>query len=113
MAGIWFCFQRVFAPPGVPILDEFGIALERFGRREFLGPEFAPKTSLRIAKSCETALSRNSGTSERDNLPRIPQLFEQLSGKIHSEEDFIEIVSCSKRLIMCGKLSKQTDAISR
>lgn len=106
MSGIRLCFQRVLASPRVPVLDEFGIALKRFSGRKFFRPEFAPETSLGIAKGGKTAFGRNTCASERNNASSLAQFFEQRIGKIHGENDFIEIVSCSKRLIMSEDLLK-------
>ena len=87
--------------------------MKRFSSGEFFRPEFAPETSLRVAKSGEAALGRNAGPGDGDNLSGPPELFEECFGKIHGENDFIEIVSCSKLLIINEALSNSGGAIFR
>src|SRR5215469_14884202 len=103
MAGVWFHLERVLASPGVPILDEFWITLKRFCGSELFRSEVAPQSGLGVAKSGEPAFGRNPRASQRDKLLRAPQFFEERSRKIHAQNDFIEVVTCSKLLIMSGR----------
>src|SRR4029077_8663070 len=40
--SVWVCLERGFTSRGVPILDEFRIALKRFSSRELFRSEFTP-----------------------------------------------------------------------
>src|SRR5215470_11336180 len=73
---VWLCLERVLTSPGVPILNEFRIALERFRGREFFRPELAPEPGLSVAKSGEPAFGRNPGAGQRDKFLCAPQLFD-------------------------------------
>src|SRR5207245_4373129 len=83
MAKVWFCFERLLTPRGIPIPNQFRISSERFRRRQLFRFEFAPKSSLRVAESGESACGRDSGASECDNFPRVAQRIDKRRREIH------------------------------
>ena len=83
MSGIRFCFECLFAPPRVPLLNEFRISPECFGGRDLFRFKFAPKTSLSVAEGGEPAFGGNSSSSEDDNFRRVAQRSDERRSKIH------------------------------
>ena len=60
-----------FAPPRVPIPDEFGIAGKRIGRGEVFGLVLRPQAGLRVAEGAESAFLRGAGSSQRDQFDNL------------------------------------------
>src|SRR5256885_17177338 len=71
MCRVWFGFERLLPPPLVPILNKFWIPLKGIGSGELFRFKFAPEPGLRVAKSSEAALGRNSSASQGDDSSSI------------------------------------------
>ena len=93
MAGIRLCVEGLLAPPRVPVLHEFWIALERFGSRKLFRFEFAPETRLGVAESRQSTFRRDSRACQGDDSPSAAQLLKQRLGKIHGQNDLMEVVT--------------------
>jgi hypothetical protein len=67
-----------FAPPRVPVPDEFRIARERRRRRELLRIVFRPEPGLRIAKRRHAGFGGNARAGQRGDHARTAQARDEL-----------------------------------
>ena len=95
MPRVWPHAFDGFAPPGVPVPDEFGVAGKRLRRGKILRLILRPQAALRITEGAETAFLRDSSPGQRDQfqagarggLPSPAEEGDQFGGKRHGETD--------------------------
>ena len=76
-----FGLGHQLAPPGVPLPNQLGIALEGLGCGEFLWTIFGPQPGLRSAKRGYPTFGRNAGSGENHHILSRAEDVNQLMGQ--------------------------------
>lgn len=95
MTGVWpDPFDRL-SPPGIPIPDELRVAPKGFRGGQILGPVLRPQAGLRVAEGAESALLRDSGPGQGDQVGCAAEQREEFN-----RENYLITPQCAKVIFL-------------